>query len=155
MLLAPKLTAGQPKTSPIAVERERPETQPTAELKTKSGRTTINSEPVSEASHPVLTQTRGLRAGRSGSLGKNSSSATPIVLVPPPPSERAASATRPENRREATVGDRPAVRIGSLEVRINHPPPAIPQSPSAQSRLAPRPVVSLARGFVSFGLVQG
>ncbi len=157
-LLAPKSTAGQAKTPPIATDRERPQTmgQPTAELKAKSRRTTIDPEPVGVASHPVLMPRQGFESGRSDSPGKNSSSALPVVLVPPAPSERVASANRPENRGEAAVGAGPAVRIGTLEVRINPPPPpAVPQSPSARSRLASRPVVSLARGFGSFGLVQG
>jgi hypothetical protein len=158
-LLPPKLAGGEPKTPPIAPDRERRETmgQPAAELNTKSDRTTINPKRVSGAVHPVLTPRQVFEAGRSDSPpGKNSNSAAPITLVPPAPSERFASANRPENRREAAVDEGPAVRIGTLEVRINPPPPpAVPQSPIVRSTSAPRPVVSLARGFGSFGLVQG
>jgi len=158
MLWEPKSAAAHP-TPAIATDRERREAigQSTAELKTKFGPTTIDPKPVSEASRPVLSPSQVFGTGRSDSQpGRNPSSAAPVALVPPPPSERFASANGPENRREAAVGDGPAVRIGTLEVRINPPPPvAIPQSPIARSLQAPRPVVSLARGFGSFGLVQG
>jgi len=78
------------------------------------------------------------------------------VLVPPPPSPPRASTSSASSRREQSADRGSAVRIGSLQVRISPPPaPAAPQQKLARAGSAPRQMASLARGFGSFGLVQG
>jgi hypothetical protein len=77
------------------------------------------------------------------------------ALMPRPPNYRAPSSVAGD-RKHSNSRDSVSVRIGTLEVRIDPPPTPTPQRPALAPR-APSPSRkgSLARGFGSFGMVQG
>lgn len=79
----------------------------------------------------------------------------PTTLIPPRPSERIAASSSSSDRKKSGPESSVSVRIGTLEVRISPPPPA-PPMPAALQRAPTQPrKESLARGFGSFGMVQG
>jgi hypothetical protein len=82
--------------------------------------------------------------------------APPATLSPKAPNDRAPASSVLGDRKNSHEDGGVSVRIGTLEVRINPAPPPAPQKPAA----APRAPLqsrkeSLARGFGSFGMVQG
>jgi hypothetical protein len=82
--------------------------------------------------------------------------AAPTTLMPRVPSDRASASSTSNDRKNSNSDAGVRVRIGTLEVRISPPPPPTQQKPAA----APRAPLqsrkeSLARGFGSFGMVQG
>lgn len=80
------------------------------------------------------------------------------TLMPPAPSERVTLSSKSGDRGKSSSENGVSVRIGTLEVRISPPPaPAPAQFKSVGSPRAPAHPrkESLARGFGSFGIVQG
>ena len=82
--------------------------------------------------------------------------APPTTLMPPTPSERVAASGRSSDRKQSGSESGVSVRIGTLEVRISPPPASAPPKPAGSPRTSTQPrKESLARGFRSFGMVQG
>jgi hypothetical protein len=82
--------------------------------------------------------------------------AAPTTLSPKPPSDRAPASSTSSDRKNSNSDGGVSVRIGTLEVRISPPPTPTPQKPAAEPRAPLKSrKESLARGFASFGMVQG
>lgn len=158
-LSPPKTGGSEPQTPPTAASLQHHEmtAQGIPEAKTKSDRIGIEPGPVHDASHTSSPPGQNLEPGRSASQPrKNSSSPASVPLIPRHPDEQFVSPPSRENRKAAADEGSQGVRIGALHVRIN--PPLAPEAPKPmvpRSAALPRPAVSLARGFGSFGLVQG